>query len=132
MNKVVELNAGTTAGSAGTDTDALTYLRSIYTDPMQPTSTRLRAAGLALNYERPRLQVTAQVSDQGVAELLDQRLKRLAEMEAMKLIDIKPATNGNGQPLQARLHEPPAEPQRAPLTRLYSNRFRVRGFLRRA
>jgi hypothetical protein len=34
-----------------------------------------------LQYEHPKLAVVAQVTDQGLAELLDRRLKKLREME---------------------------------------------------
>jgi hypothetical protein len=39
--------------------DALTYLRSIYRNPMETTSTRIRAAVEALPYENPRLTAVA-------------------------------------------------------------------------
>jgi hypothetical protein len=35
--------------------DALDYLRSVYRDPMQSPNTRMRAAAIAIEYERPRL-----------------------------------------------------------------------------
>jgi hypothetical protein len=66
----------------------------------------MRAAIAALPHEVPRLAVTAQVTDMGVAELLDQRLKRY---EQMKLIEAKP-TNENGGNVDARL--PPSIPDR--------------------
>jgi hypothetical protein len=48
---------------------------------------RLRAAGLAINYEHSRLSVTYEANEQDFAQLLDQRLKRVQEM---KLIEAKP------------------------------------------
>jgi hypothetical protein len=75
-----EFGAGTIAGSAGTTNtseDALSYLRSVYRDPLQPTSTRLRAAGLALPFELPKLAVTAIVSNQeDFASRLDRSIER--------------------------------------------------------
>jgi len=66
----------------------------------------MRAAISALPHEVPRLAVTAQVTDMGVAELLDRRLKRLEEM---KLIE---ATNCakviDAQPQQVETKPPPA------------------------
>jgi hypothetical protein len=46
----------------------------------------MRAAIAALPFELPKLAVTAVVTEQNFAEVLDQRLKRMAELEA-----------GNGQ-----------------------------------
>ena len=39
--------------------DALTYLRRIYRNPMEPTSVRIRCAVEALPYENPRLSAVA-------------------------------------------------------------------------
>jgi hypothetical protein len=57
-------------------TDALSYLRSIYLNPMEPTNTRLKAAGIAIEYERPRLAVTAIVNGQDFATKLDRAVAR--------------------------------------------------------
>jgi hypothetical protein len=35
--------------------DALDYLRSIYRDPLEPTPVRMKAAAIAIEYERPGL-----------------------------------------------------------------------------
>jgi hypothetical protein len=51
---------------------------------------RIRAAGLALPQEVPKLAVTYQATEQDFATLLDRRLQQIAEM---KLIEAKP-TNG--------------------------------------
>ena len=50
----------------------------------------MRAAGLALPFESPKLAVTAVVSEQDFATVLDRRLKRIEEMKA-KVIEAKPA-----------------------------------------
>jgi hypothetical protein len=52
--------AGTTAGTAGTN--AIDYLRSVYQNPLQPDNVRMRAAAIAIEYELPRLAVTATVN----------------------------------------------------------------------
>ena len=52
------IRAGTDAGTAGTG-DALSYLRSIYNDPLQPTSVRMKAAVAALPFEYPKLAAMA-------------------------------------------------------------------------
>ena len=91
--------------------DALRYLQMIYRDPQLSTAVRMRAAGLAIGYEVPKLAVTAQVSDEGIAELLDRRLKRIEEM---KLIEAEPIAPTNGNKSNAKL----------PLPRLADRRFR--------
>ena len=70
--------------------DALRYLQMIYRDPQLSTAVRMRAAGLALPFESPKLAVTAVVSEQDFATVLDRRLKRIEEMKA-KVIEAKPA-----------------------------------------
>jgi len=62
--------------------NSLDLLRAVYRRSDLPLTTRMRAAIAALNYELPRLQVTAQISDQSFAEVLDRRLKKLAEMRS--------------------------------------------------
>jgi hypothetical protein len=73
----------------GTDIDAYTYLRQIWNDYLQPVHIRLRAASIGIEFERPRLQVSAQVSNTDFASLLDQRIKRYQEM---KMIQHQPQT----------------------------------------
>src|SRR5262252_10580807 len=70
---------------------SLDLLQAVYRNSSLPLSTRMRAAGLALPHEVPRLAVTAQVSDQGIAELLDRRLKRIEEMN---LVEAKLSAGG--------------------------------------
>jgi hypothetical protein len=69
---------------------------------------RMRAAGLAIPYEVPKLAVTAMVTENDIATLLDRRIKRYEEM---KLIEAKPnkvieATPTNGEKVDARLRPP--------------------------
>ena len=65
-----------------TNGTSLDLLRAVYRDPSIPLPVRLRAAIAALPHEHPRLQVVAQVNEQSFADLLDQRLKRIAEPQA--------------------------------------------------
>jgi hypothetical protein len=74
-------------------------LKAVYQNPEIPLPVRMRAAMAAIPYESPRLQVTAVVSENSLAELLEQRLKRLKQME-----------NGN----DAKLIEPATPKQIAP------------------
>ena len=80
--------------------DALRYLQMIYRDPQLSTAVRMRAAGLALPFERPKLAVTAVVSEQDFATVLDRRLKRIEEMKA-NAIEATPVIDG--EKVDARL-----------------------------
>src|SRR5258708_38781742 len=75
---------------------SIDLLRAVYRSASIPLPVRMRAAIAVLPHEVPRLMVTAQVNEQSFAELLDRRLKRIAELEA-KPLEAKPI-NGNPQP----------------------------------
>src|SRR5215471_19322789 len=99
---------------------SLDLLRAVYRNNQLPLPTRMRAAIAALPHEVPRLAVTAQVTDMGVAELLDRRLKRIEEM---RLLENK-GVNG-GTTITDRTIDPepqPAPPTPAPLNRIYDKR----------
>ena len=73
-----------------------------------PLSVRMRAAIELLPFTHPKLAVTAVVSEQDFATVLDRRLKRIEEM---KLIEAKPTIDGiEGKPADVRL--PPVVPDR--------------------
>jgi hypothetical protein len=83
---------------------SLDLLQAIYRNSSLPLSVRIRAAGLAIPYETPKLIATAVMNEGSFADLLERRLKRI---EQMKLIEAKPtstdsATNG-GAEVTARL-----------------------------
>jgi hypothetical protein len=63
---------------------SLDLLRAIYRSKDIPLSVRMRAAGMALPHEVPRLMVSAQVSENDFATLLDQRIKRYEEMRMVE------------------------------------------------
>jgi len=57
---------------------SLDLLKAVYRNNQLPLTTRMRAAIAALPFEVPKLAVTAVVSEQDFATLLDRRLKRIA------------------------------------------------------
>jgi TATA-box binding protein (TBP) (component of TFIID and TFIIIB) len=61
---------------------SLDLLKAVYRNNQLPLTTRMRAAIAALPFESPKLAVTAVVSEQDFATLLDRRLKRIEEMKA--------------------------------------------------
>jgi hypothetical protein len=94
---------------------SIDLLRAVYRNPSIPLPVRMRAAIAALPHETPKLAVMGLVNEQSFAEILDRRLKRMAELE-----------NGNPQPQpQTRMIE--AQPQadvRPPLATTNDRRFR--------
>jgi hypothetical protein len=87
---------------------ALEFLQAVYMNDELPLITRVRVAVACLPYEVPKLAVTAVVSEQDFATILDRRLKRIEEM---KLIETKPTIDGiEGKPADVRL--PPVVPDR--------------------
>ena len=99
---------------------SLDLLRAVYRNNQLPLTTRMRAAIAALPFEVPKLAVTAVVSEQDFATVLDRRLKRIEEM---KLLENK-AVNG-GTTITDRtieLEPQPAPPAPAPLNRIYDER----------
>jgi hypothetical protein len=92
--------------------DALDYLRSVYTDPLQSTYVRLKAAIEALPFERPKLAVTAVIDGND----FEGRLKR-AIARSGKVIDANagpPQVEGPaaGSPPPVDIPHPPAVPDR--------------------
>src|SRR5215813_5023454 len=74
---------------------SLDLLQAVYRCNELPLTTRMRAAMACLPFEVPKLAVTAQITEQDFATLLDRRLKRLEEMKLIeangaKVIDAKP------------------------------------------
>ena len=60
---------------------SLDLLKAVYRNPTLALSIRMRAAIAALPFESPKLAVTAMVNEQDFATLLDQRIKRMEQME---------------------------------------------------
>ena len=68
-------------------------LQAVYRNPRLPLQMRIRAMIAALPFETPKLAVTATVSDQDFATLLDRRLKRIEEMKP-NAIEATPVIDG--------------------------------------
>jgi hypothetical protein len=64
--------------------NAHALLKAVYQNPEVPLPVRMRAAIACLPFESPKLAVTAVVTEQDFATLLEKRLKKI---EAMKLIE---------------------------------------------
>ena len=101
---------------------ALSFLQACYRNPSLNLTTRMRAAVAALPFESPKLAVTAVVSEQDFATVLDRRLKRI---EQMKLLESRVVNGSPGVSDRAIEPEPPqpAPPTPAPLNRLYNKRL---------
>jgi hypothetical protein len=75
-------------------------LTTVYMNMDLPLSVRMRAAMAVLPFTHPKLAVTAVVSEQDFATVLDRRLKRIEEMKA-SAIEATPAIDG--EKVDARL-----------------------------
>jgi hypothetical protein len=68
----------------GPDANSLDFLQACYRNPSLPISTRMRAAGLALPFEKPKLAVTAVVNEvEDFAVALDRRIERAREIRML-------------------------------------------------
>jgi hypothetical protein len=105
----------------GPNAMSIDLLRAVYRNPSIPLPARMRAAIAALPVEVPKLAVTALVTENDIATLLERRIKRYEEM---KLIE-----NGN-QPPPQQIEQPTIEHQpqmietSRPLSRTSDRRFR--------
>ena len=63
---------------------SLDLLRAVYRNSAIPLSVRMRAAIAALPHEVPRLMVSAQVTENNFAELLDRRLRKMEEAKPIE------------------------------------------------
>ena len=81
--------------------DPLAFLKAVYMNADLPLSVRMRAAIEVLPFTHPKLAVTAQITENDFATLLDRRIQRYQEM---KLIE--------HQPPQVEVKPPAAERMR--------------------
>jgi hypothetical protein len=86
--------------------DPRTFLEAVYMNADLPLSVRMRAAIELLPFTHPKLAVTAVVSDNDFATILDRRLAKIAAARATTI----EATPTNGEKVDARL--PPPVPDR--------------------
>jgi hypothetical protein len=104
MRELELFDAGTFAGTAGCpsgpDLGSLDYLRSVYRNPMEPTSTRMRAAIAALPFESPKLSVVANISNHELGDRLERAIARSSESRGFRplLIEAEAQVGGGEEP----------------------------------
>jgi hypothetical protein len=82
---------------------ALEFLQEVYCNDQLPLVVRMRAAMACLPFESPMLAVTAVVSDQDFASLLDERIKNMERVNNGRTIDAKPVPQVEVKPPMPRL-----------------------------
>jgi hypothetical protein len=93
---------------------SLEFLQAIYRSSAQPMARRLKAASIAIQYESPKLAVTAVVEgSDSLAARLNRAIERSARVEAYRLIQAAP-TAANGH---AAVHETAQEVSTAAMHR---------------
>ena len=97
--------------SIGPNGTSLDLLQAVYRNSALDLHVRMRAAGMAIAYEMPKLMAVAQINEQSFAEVLERRLKRLSALERNPpvMIEAKPVKE-NGGNVDARL--PPSIPDK--------------------
>jgi hypothetical protein len=103
--------------------NSLDLLQAVYRRSDLPLTTRMRAAIAALNYELPRLAVTAQITDQDIATVLDRRIAHYQELQrangSSKLIEAK-AEPVEPEPIEVK---PPTPTSRYRVFSRFNRRF---------
>jgi hypothetical protein len=92
------------------DHDALALLQAVYRNSDIPLSVRMRAAGMALPFERPKLGVVVNVSGNDLAERLERAVaasdKVMNSQSRQKVIEHEPSPVA-GEPTEAPDHSAP-------------------------
>jgi hypothetical protein len=79
---------------------SLRFLQAIYRNPEVPLMTRMRAAIAALQFEHPKLAVTASIEAGDFADQLERALKRSSQIiEAAPSIEAKSTTDAALKPM---------------------------------
>jgi hypothetical protein len=81
---------------------SLTLLQQVYRNPSLPLPTRMRAAGMALPHEHPKLGVSVTVNASDFADQLDRAVERSRKISPM--IEAKPTETANGPSDSRRPH----------------------------
>jgi hypothetical protein len=84
------------------DAMSIDLLRAVYRNPSIPLPVRMRAAIAALPHETPKLAVMGLINEQSFAEVLERRLRHMAQLEA---------NNGNPQPQTQMIETPKPLPR---------------------
>jgi hypothetical protein len=101
---------------------SIDLLRAVYRNNQLPLTTRMRAAISALKHEVPTLGISVVVNDDDIATRLDRALARIANANNQNAVN---GTATEPEPtIQLEPKQSPTLP--APLSRIYSNRFRRR------
>src|SRR5215467_11187582 len=99
------LDGRTTRINLPSGKDSLDFLQAVYRDSNQPLPVRMRAASIAIKYERPALAVTVQTS---MSEFNDRLERAWMASHAARVAAGSQQIEGPGI---GRLSPPPAEPQ---------------------
>jgi hypothetical protein len=75
---------------------SLEFLQAIYRSATQPMARRLKAASIAIQYESPKLAVTAVVTDDSLAARLNRAIERSAKVIELRAIEHQPTAPSNG------------------------------------
>jgi hypothetical protein len=85
-----------------TEHTSLEFLQAVYRNPALPLPTRMRAAMAALQFEHPKLAVTAMIPDGGgFAERLDRAIERSSRVRVIEHQPAK-AIEAQAQPVERR------------------------------
>src|SRR6266566_1608531 len=100
----------------GPDATSIDLLRAVYRNPSIPLPIRMRAAIACLPHETPKLAVMGLINEQSFAEVLERRIRHMAQLEA---------SNGNPQPpqIEQTIDQPQIETPK-PLSRTSDRRYR--------